>query len=67
MQPLERANDPNHKPDPIAAEGQPLKRRSKRDSAMLEVIAKMYGENATLEQIGEAILKDFDAQEGAPE
>ena len=51
-----------HEPDPIAAENPPLKkRRSARDSAMLEAIAKMYGESASYEQIADRIMLDFDA------
>lgn len=57
-----------HEVDPIAAENPPLKkRRSPRDTAMLEAVAKMYGTNATYEQIADRILTDFDVSEGAPE
>jgi hypothetical protein len=54
--------------DPIAAQMPPLtKRRSPRETAMLEAIAKMYGQSATYEQIADGILHDFDISEGAPE
>lgn len=53
--------------DPIAADPTPIPHRTKRDAAMLEAIAKMYGEKATYEQIADAIMREFDLSEGAPE
>ena len=52
--------------DPVAADQTPLPRRSRRDTAILEAIAKMYGQQATLEQIADSILRDFDIEQGEP-